>query len=703
MHPAKKIIFILIPIVLIPSLFFGLLELTLRLMSIGNSYDYFKEIKIDENIYYQDNKDFATQFYPSSLGIAPIHNTINSTKDDNSIRVFILGGSAAQGFPHVNHGLDRHLGAHLKSAIPNKKIEVVNTAMTSINSHVVYEVAKTLPDNSADYAVILMGNNEVVGPYGPSTFNQNFLSSLTLIRTLQALKRTHTWQVIALIVEYIKSSGEEKNIIWEGMQMFSDFSVKHDDTRLKNVYSHFESNLRDTIQILQEKGMRVILSSVPVNLRHSAPFGSSHRSDMTQSELARWNSLSTKAREAYQNKNWNKAQQLYYDLLTLDNEYADTHFRLATVLENIQKYEKAKNHFSQALNLDTKRFRANHIINNIISKLAGSLENQNVSFVDNAALFEKISEPYAPGWNLFHEHVHFDYSGNYYLARELTKAIISDITPKTLYPQLSLNEAKSIIGFPNYETNQVMTRLVKMVQKPPFTNQSNSDKLIAQTITRKDNISNMVGSPTEIIERRQSIVDKGLADWKIHYELAELNQFLRNYEAAYHHSSEVVKLYPYNYESYIKKADYLTNTGEYQQAIRNLKKSLNYLRDDRSKEAQTIGKIGLNYVKNKQYNQGKKYFEKIIKDYPRLIGANFRSFGILIKLAKQQNLTMEVNRYVSSAEQYANSIIKDNRMNEFPLLYKRMAQLMTMANNDLGAQKWLLMNSRVQKDEKNKP
>lgn len=256
-----------------------------------------------------------------------------------------------------------------------------------------------------------------------------------------------------------------------------------------------------------------------------------------------------------------------------------------------------------------------------------------------------------------------------------------------------------MIGFPNYETKQVMTRLISMVQNPPFTYQSNSEELIKQTITRKDNIDNSIGSPKEVIERRQDLIDKNLADWKIHYELAELNQFLRNNETAYFHSSEVIKLYPYNFDSYIKKADYLASINEHKKAIQYLKKSLNYLRDDHSNEVLTLGKLGLNYIKDGQYNKGKEYLENIIENYPNFIGANFRSFGILIKIAKQRNLTQEVNSYVSRVEEYANSIINNNKVNDFPLLYKRMAQLMTMANNDLAAKQWQLKHSKLYKQQ----
>ena len=190
MHNPRNKLFTFITIVVIPLLFFALLESGLMALGVGNSFEYFHKIDIDGQSYYQDNPDFADQFYPPSLNIGPLENTFAAERSPDLLRVYILGGSAAQGFPHKNHGLDRLLAAQLRAALPSRKIEVINTAMTSVNSHVVYAVAKSIPDNSADFAVILMGNNEVVGPYGPGTFNQNFLKNITLIRGIQALKRT---------------------------------------------------------------------------------------------------------------------------------------------------------------------------------------------------------------------------------------------------------------------------------------------------------------------------------------------------------------------------------------------------------------------------------------------------------------------------------------------------------------------------------
>ena len=232
MPDVKKAVFTFITIVVVPVLFFVLFELSLMALGVGTSFNFFHEIDIDSQTHYQEIPDFADQFYPPSLNIGPVENTFTKERSPELLRVYVLGGSAALGFPYKNHGFDRLLAAQLRAALPSRKIEVINTAMTSVNSHVVYEVARSIPPNSADFAVILMGNNEVVGPYGPGTFNQNFLANISLIRGIQSLKRTRIWQALNSLMLQIRPTDAKQDLEWEGMQMFTNHGVSHDDPRM---------------------------------------------------------------------------------------------------------------------------------------------------------------------------------------------------------------------------------------------------------------------------------------------------------------------------------------------------------------------------------------------------------------------------------------------------------------------------------------
>ena len=78
---------------------------------------------------------------------------------------------------------------------PDKKFEVVNAAMTGINSHVILPLARDCAEARGDVWVIYMGNNEVVGPFGAGTVFGSQTMPLPLIRAGLALKATRTGQL----------------------------------------------------------------------------------------------------------------------------------------------------------------------------------------------------------------------------------------------------------------------------------------------------------------------------------------------------------------------------------------------------------------------------------------------------------------------------------------------------------------------------
>ena len=473
------------------------------------------------------------------------------------IRVFILGGSAALGFPHKNHGLDRLLAAQLKAALPSHEIEVINTAMTSVNSHVVYAVATSIPEDSADFAVILMGNNEVVGPYGPATLNQNFLENINVIRGIQALKRSRTWQALASIIQRIRPTDAMQELEWEGMQMFSNNGVLQDDPRMAGVYSHYEDNLTDIIDALRSKGMHVVLSSVPVNLRHSAPFLSVHNTALSEEQLDEWRALTGRGAQSADDGDWEGAVTRFRAALEIDPGYADTHFRLATAFENLGEYQEARTHYQHALDLDALRFRADTEINNIIQGVAAGVASGALTYVDSAAAFERASQPYQPGWNLLLEHVHYGFSGNHILAAGISRSIMDRVTGTDDYQPLSETEVAARVGFPNHDTPAEIETLQAMV--PGQSNYTQLRSFISSTL---DSVRAEVGSPREVVQRRQAVVKSGLADWKVHFELAVLNQRLGNSPAMYYHLNEILELYPHNRETYIKLAEAKSREGK---------------------------------------------------------------------------------------------------------------------------------------------
>jgi hypothetical protein len=174
--------FRLMALIGVPLFFFGLLELGLRLAGLGYPTAFLlKSSNHGEQTFVQNNQ-FGWRFFGPRAARQPFATSIPREKPPDTVRIFVLGESAAYGDPQPRFGLSRMLEAMLGLRHPGKKFEVVNAAMTGINSHVILPLARDCAAARADVWVIYMGNNEVVGPFGAGTVFGSQTLPLTWIR-----------------------------------------------------------------------------------------------------------------------------------------------------------------------------------------------------------------------------------------------------------------------------------------------------------------------------------------------------------------------------------------------------------------------------------------------------------------------------------------------------------------------------------------
>lgn len=686
MAQVKNLVFTIITALVVPLVFFLLLELGLAAAGVGTSYPYFKKIEIEGETHFQENSDFADQFYPPSLNVGPLQNTFLAAPSEDRLRVLILGGSAAMGFPHKNHGVDRLLAAQLKAMLPGKEIEVINTAMTAVNSHVVYEVARTLPSDVADFAIILMGNNEVVGPYGPGTLNQSFLSNLGAIRALQGLKRLRLWQAIEGVVNSTLEGDAMADLEWQGMQMFVDNGVALDDPRMADVYSHYEANLRDIVGLLNKKGMQVVLSTVPVNLRDSAPFLSVQNPDLDEAAKQQFESLLTSAWVQMDQGDWAGAADAFQDAIGIDAGFAEAHFGLAQALDRQGQYDSARSHYQQALDFDGLRFRADTEINRIIRSVADELGADDAIFVDSDNAFTQASTPHVPGWNLLLEHVHYDFSGNALLADRFSQAIVEAVEQP--FQPLPRTELAARVGYPNHETIENIKGLRAMAEQPPFPGQSNYSEFIDFLDTKLEETTREVGSPAQVFERRQTVVRAGTGDWRFHFEMAALAKFLRKTRQMEFHLKQLIALYPHNRETYMNQVELLSRQGRWAEALPYLEAAMHYTRGREDFETETKGFLGTALLRTGQIERAEDILLSLPADYPSNIGASFRAYGNLIRQARDDGKPDKVADYVYELKAYAADRIDDGASNDYSRFNQRMSQLLTIAGYEAEAALW---------------
>jgi len=407
---------------LVPTLFFILLELGLR--AAGYGYPTRFLVRMEGRDVYTGNRKFGWQFFPREMARVPALLTLTPRKAPGTYRIFVLGSSAAMGMPEEHLSVGRFLEVILRDRFPGTRFEVINAAMTAINSHVALPIARDCARCEPDLFIVYMGNNEVIGPFGTGTVFRSFSSNLFLIRTLVWVKSTRTGQLLERLSQSVARKGETLKD-WRGMEMFLGNRVAADDPRMPALYRHFRANLADLCRVATRAGAKVIVCTVATNLRDNAPFASLHRADLSEADLARWEEIYRAGVELEAAGQQAKAADRYEEAAQIDDRFADLHFRLARCRLALHQPEEARRHFGLARDLDALRFRADSAINDTIREVASEREGKGAYLVDAERVFAESdrSPDGTPGDGLFYEHVHLRPEGNYLLAAAIFRSL----------------------------------------------------------------------------------------------------------------------------------------------------------------------------------------------------------------------------------------------------------------------------------------
>lgn len=443
-------------LLLMPLIAVGVLEGALRVVGFGYDSGFFVSIEGTNAV--MTNDRFGWRYFPPAIARVPASERFEADKPDGTLRVFVLGGSAAMGTPDAAFGLSRQLLAQLRHAYPERDIEVINAAMTAINSHVVLGIAKEARRYEPDLFVVYLGNNEVVGPYGAGTVFSGFLTDRRLVRLSIALRGTRVGQLGHRIATGIASAAKRKPGTWRGMEMFLNQRVAASDPRMARVYEQFRDNVTDVVSAARACGARVVLSTVVTNVRDCPPFASE---DFDRDGVdASWKERVERAAAAG-------------DVATGILEGHDTDATAQYVAGRTllpASPDSARAHLLRARDLDQLRFRADSRINAVIREIAAA-EPDVVTLVDAEATFAERAQAGIPGDEALYEHVHFHFAGNHALASDLLDAVAAGLSLPAPADRLELAAARRVLAYNAWSAAHMLDTITATMARPPFTNQ----------------------------------------------------------------------------------------------------------------------------------------------------------------------------------------------------------------------------------------
>jgi tetratricopeptide (TPR) repeat protein len=483
-----------------PLLVLVIVEAALRLGGYGYPTGFFKPMRIGGQELQIENDSFGFRFFPRDIARTPASLRMPTKKVPGTYRIFIMGESAALGDPEPAFGAGRYLQVLLRERFPNDKFEVINVAMTAINSHVILPIARDCARQDGDLWIVYMGNNEMVGPFGAATVFGAQAPPWQLVRLNLAIQQMRLGQLLAECGQKLKAKGSNPTS-WNGMNMFAGNFVGPDDSRKHTVYQNFERNLRDILHTGLDSGAHILLSTVAVNLKDCPPFGSLISSNLSVGDREQVEQLLNDGNLFAENGNYKAAVKSYEEAARFNPQSAELEFYWGRCLLQLTNAAEARLHFQKALDLDCLPFRADTRINKIIADAGKQMASTQLTLMDAASAIESNDTDGISGQEDFYEHVHLNFAGNYLLGRawadEIAHILPSSMTNGASAAWASQEVCERRLGLTDWDRYNVLTEVCRRLQQPPLNGQFNN-------ITRLETFSEQKA----VLQKRMDASDK---------------------------------------------------------------------------------------------------------------------------------------------------------------------------------------------------
>jgi tetratricopeptide (TPR) repeat protein len=392
--------------VLLPFVFLVLVEVLLRVFHYGYSTDLFVEYPGNKELLVM-NPD-ASKKYFTNASTATVGNVefFRKVKNKNTLRIFVLGESTTLGYPYFHNGsFHRWLQYRLQHTFPERDFEIINLALTAVNSYTVMGFAKEVVNYSPDAVFIYTGHNEYYGTLGVASTDRIGGSRL-MVKTMLLLRELRIVQGMTRLYEKLFARSSQTNGGTRMKMMVADEQIPFGSELYRRGMEQFKANLQETLDVLQQHHVPVFVSTLVSNERDLKPFVS-FRIDSVKHPG--FQERFTGAVKSLQDNDVSLAYQFLKEADSIYAGHALSQYYLARLAYRYGDYERAKRSFQRAKDFDGLRFRAPEEANDIIRQTCKQYSNAHV--VDAKAFFERASSHGVTGDALILEHVHPNLTG----------------------------------------------------------------------------------------------------------------------------------------------------------------------------------------------------------------------------------------------------------------------------------------------------
>jgi hypothetical protein len=293
-------------------------------------------------------------------------------KPAGTVRVFIVGESAAKGYPQPrNLSMQAFLQAMLADAWPDRRVEVISLGTTAVASFPLVYLVRDAVRYDPDLFVFYVGNNEFFGAYGVASINAVGTLPTWALPWMRGL-RGHA--VVQAVERLVRGKADESRTLME--QMVAQTVIPTDSPLRAAAARNLEAHLGSMLDTVAAAGVPAIVCTTAANEAGLAPLGV--------------------------------------------GDAAATRFAAGTRHAAAGDLTAARREFLEARDLDTMPWRPIAATEAAIRRAA---EDRGVVVCDVAELFRGLSPEGAAGWDLLDDHVHLSLRGQAEVARAVVASM----------------------------------------------------------------------------------------------------------------------------------------------------------------------------------------------------------------------------------------------------------------------------------------
>jgi tetratricopeptide (TPR) repeat protein/nitrate reductase NapE component len=381
--PWKRRLFLAIT-VLFPVLALALVEGGLRLFGWGGYPPFITQVGTlpsGETLCVVDADATRPYFFanPDRPGFAE-ESAFRMPKPANTVRIFLIGESAAKGYPQPrNLAMSSFLARMLEDLTTNsgKAIEVINLGTTAVASFPLVAMTEEAARYEPDYIIFYVGNNEFFGAYGTASINSAGTLPTWALPAMRFMRGLAVVQALDGALSALGTGAPEENrTLME--EMIGQVSIAPDSPLRATAASHLRAHLEAMIREAKAAGATPIVCTTASNESGLAPLG--------------------------------------------DGADARARFERAQALFAAGDVSGAREAFLEARDLDTMPWRPTRATEQAIRDAAAS---GGALLCDIAAEFRARDTSGAVGWEFLDDHVHLTVRGQAEAARLMVEAIAS--------------------------------------------------------------------------------------------------------------------------------------------------------------------------------------------------------------------------------------------------------------------------------------